>query len=249
MIFRNGSTIFIDPVSHLAASNKYISYTREAFFKGTSKVWEGCDVRQPNGKATVLTPHATQEGRRPLQMGIPSEMPFPTLSVATENGNQLRTYDLALACTGEYAAFHGGSVSSVLAAMNTSMVRVNGVFERDVAIRMVIVANNDELVFLNANTDPYTNTNGGNMLSENISTCNSVIGLDNYDIGHVFSTGGGGVAYLQSPCGSSKAGGVTGQGAPVGDPFDIDYVCHEMGHQFGANHTQNNNCNRALSAA
>lgn len=249
MIFRNGSTIFIDPVSHLAASNKYISYTREAFFKGTSKAWEGCDVRQPHGKASVLTPHATQEGRRPLQMGIPSEMPFPALSVATENGNQLRTYRLALACTGEYAAFHGGSVSSVLAAMNTSMVRVNGVFERDVAIRMVIVANNDELVFLNANTDPYTNSQGGAMLNENISTCNSVIGSANYDIGHVFSTGGGGVAALQSPCGSNKAAGVTGQGAPVGDPFDIDYVCHEMGHQFGANHTQNNSCNRASSAA
>jgi hypothetical protein len=61
---------------------------------------------------------------------------------------------LPLACTGEYAQFHGGTVTSVLAAMNTSMVRVNGVFERDVAIRMVIVDNNDQLVFLNASNRP-----------------------------------------------------------------------------------------------
>jgi hypothetical protein len=166
-----------------------------------------------------------------------------------DNGTQLRTYRLALACTGEYASFHGGTVANVLAAMNTSMARVNGLFERDACLTMQIVANNDQLVFLNANTDPYSNTNGSAMLSQNISTCNSVIGSANYDIGHVFSTGGGGVAYLQSPCGSSKAGGVTGQGAPVGDPFDVDYVAHEMGHQFGGNHTQNNSCNRATSAA
>ena len=114
---------------------------------------------------------------------------------------------------------------------------------------MEIVANNDQIIFLNGSTDPYTNNSGGTMLSENINTCNSIIGSANYDIGHVFSTGGGGVAYLQSPCGGSKAGGVTGGGSPVGDPFDVDYVAHEMGHQYGGNHTQNNSCNRASSAA
>ncbi len=86
------------------------------------------------------------------------------------------------------------------------------------------------------------------MLSQNQSTCDSNIGYNNYDIGHVFSTGGGGVAYLQSPCGGNKAGGVTGQTSPVNDPFDIDYVAHEMGHQWGGNHTQNNSCNRSSGA-
>lgn len=174
-----------------------------------------------------------------------NEFKDPTIDAAAEKvfGDcQLRTYRLALACTQEYAAFHGGTIPSVMAAMVTTMTRVNGVYERDAAITMQMVPNNDQLIFLS--NDPYSNNNGSTMLGQNINTCNSVIGSANYDIGHVFSTGGGGVAYLQSVCGSSKAGGVTGQGSPVGDPFDIDYVCHEMGHQFGGRHTQNNNCNR-----
>ncbi|MEZ4920752.1 MAG: zinc-dependent metalloprotease family protein [Saprospiraceae bacterium] len=162
---------------------------------------------------------------------------------------QLRTYRLALACTGEYAQFHGGSVPSVLAAMNTTMNRVNGIYENDFAVTMEIIANNDEIVYLDAGTDPYTNNSGSTMLGQNVSNLNSVIGSANYDIGHVFSTGGGGIAGLRVVCTSNKARGVTGGGSPVGDPFDVDYVAHEMGHQFGGNHTQNNNCNRVASAS
>ena len=65
---------------------------------------------------------------------------------------------------------------------------------------MVLVANNNNLIFLDGLTDPYTNNNGGTMLSQNITTCNLIIGSANYDIGHVFSTGGGGVAFLGCIC-------------------------------------------------
>ncbi|MFL0353209.1 reprolysin-like metallopeptidase [Xanthomarina sp. GH4-25] len=157
---------------------------------------------------------------------------------------KLRTYRLALACTGEYAQYHGGTVGSVMAAMTTTMNRVNGVYVRDLGLTMTMV-DNTSIIFFNASTDPYTNNNGGAMLGQNQTTCDTNIGSANYDIGHVFSTGGGGVAYLNSPCTGIKAGGVTGSPAPVGDAFDIDYVAHEMGHQFGGNHTQNNSCNRS----
>ncbi|APY08406.1 hypothetical protein BWZ20_08895 [Winogradskyella sp. J14-2] len=161
------------------------------------------------------------------------------------NDGTLRTYRLALACTGEYAQFHGGTVADALAAMNTTMSRVNGVYERDLGLTMVIIANNTDIIFLNSATDPYTNNNGVTMLGENQTTCDNVIGPANYDIGHVFSTGGGGIAQLRSPCTANKARGVTGLPAPVGDAFDVDYVAHEIGHQFGGNHTQNNNCQRS----
>src|SRR5690606_28235382 len=165
-----------------------------------------------------------------------------------------RTFRLALACTGEYANYHGSTPQNnnkgpALAAMATTMNRVNGLFERDATLTMQLVANNDALVFLNPSTDPHSNYDGGAMLPQNLPTCNQVIGFNNDDIGHVFSTGGGGVAYLASPCSSFKAGGVTGSPNPVGDPFDVDYVAHEMGHQYGANHTQHNPCNRHGPAA
>jgi len=172
---------------------------------------------------------------------------------------ELRIYRLALACTGEYAQYHldqagipitdiftpiSEKKAIVLEEMMISMVRVNGVYERDFAIRMVIVDNNEDVIFLNGLLDPYVNEDGVSMLVTNQVTCDLLIGTENYDIGHVYSTGGGGVAFLGVPCGLQKAGGVTGLPVPTGDSYWIDFVAHEMGHQFGANHTQNNSCQR-----
>ncbi len=155
---------------------------------------------------------------------------------------ELRTYRLALACTGEYAAVFGGTVNGALAAQVTTMNRVNGIYERDLAVSLTIISNNNLLIQLNAGSDPYTNSSAAAMLGENQTTVNQIIGSSNYDIGHVFGTGGGGIAQRASVCSFNKARGVTGRFNPQGDAFDIDYVAHEMGHQFGANHTYNNSC-------
>ena len=80
----------------------------------------------------------------------------------TRHGDcELRKYRLALACTGEYASFHGGTVESVLVEYNVAMARINGVYERDAGITMELIANTDEVIFLDGSTDPYTNNSGG----------------------------------------------------------------------------------------
>jgi hypothetical protein len=182
------------------------------------------------------------------------------LSSVVDDGT-LRQYDLALACTGEYAQFHineaglgtapqSQQITAVLAAMVVSVDRVNQIYERDLGVTLQLIPNNDQLIFLDAATDPYTNQSGSTMLGENQTELDATIGSNNYDIGHVFSTGGGGIAGPGVICNPlQKARGVTGLPNPVGDAFDIDFVAHEMGHQHGANHTFNNFCGGARNNA
>lgn len=169
-----------------------------------------------------------------------------------------RTYRLAISTTTEYTAYiaqqagvgagtEAQKKAAVLAAVNLAVARLNQVFENDISVRLQLIANTDVLFFVNSDT--FDAFDAGQMINENITVTNNLIGIANYDIGHVFfrATAGNdnGLAYTPAVCNNSvKAGGVTGSANPVGDPFVIDYVAHEMGHQFGANHTQNNNCNR-----
>ncbi|MGH1487659.1 MAG: reprolysin-like metallopeptidase, partial [Cellvibrionaceae bacterium] len=161
------------------------------------------------------------------------------------DGNN-RTYRLAVAATGEYSAVFGGTVMGAMSAITTAINRVNEVYQNDLGITLQLIANNDSIIYTNAGTDPYLNTSGD--LNNNQTNIDAVIGSANYDIGHLFSTGAGGIAQLGSVCGSGKARGLTGLSNPTGDRFYIDFVAHEIGHQFGGNHTFNgstSNCSGA----
>ncbi len=225
-------TYYVDPYYHLDQS-VYVSYWRENF---------ALDPETQRLRSEVLQgmPDDVDESGESGQDGTGGPEGDPG-GVAERTGMTLRTYRAAVAATGEYTAFHGGTQVAGQAAIVTAMNRVTGVYEVELTIRMQLVPNNTNVVFTNAATDPYTNNNGFTMLGQNQATMDSaLIGSPNYDIGHVFSTGGGGVAGLGVVgIAGNKARGVTGLPSPIGDPFYIDYVAHEMGHQFGGAHTFN----------
>jgi hypothetical protein len=231
----NGETVYIDPYSK--NNEQYIVYK-------TSDLKEEDVLFKCNVEETAI------------------KQSFFSIESNTVNNGNLRTFRLALVCSGEYAQFHlnnQGVLASasdtdkktaVLSAMNTSMTRVNGVFEKDLGVKMLLVAENEKVIFLNPATDNITDGDPNEMFSEVQTIADAQIGNANYDIGHIFSVAGDGLAGLGVVCISGqKARGVTGRSAPIGDPYDIDYVAHEMGHQFGATHTQNNSCNRTNISA
>ena len=151
----------------------------------------------------------------------------------------LRTYRLAVSATGEYTQYHGGTKAQALAAINTTMTRVNGIYEVDFSVTMVLIANTDDVIYTSTSTDPYGNTTS-NYNSQLQNTLTSVIGEANYDVGHLFANlqNNGNAGCIGCVCvNGQKGSGWTSHTVPEGDPFDVDYVAHELGHQFGANHT------------
>lgn len=193
-----------------------------------------------------------------VDVALSRDLAKKTSQVKSSNG-VFKTMRLALSCTGEYAQYFGGTIANALDGMNATMARVNGVFNRDLAVKLVMI-DNTGIIYTNATTDPYSDytiddpnntiTDGseGAWNLELQSTLTAQVGNGNYDIGHLFAnSGGGGDAgcigcvcvnpTVSDPYGKGSGYTSPANGKPEGDAFDIDYVAHEMGHQLGANHT------------
>jgi hypothetical protein len=178
-----------------------------------------------------------------------SHQPF-----ASRGAVPIRTYRMAMACTGEYGLFHSQlagnppNVADAMAAIVTVVNRTNVTFELDLGVRFLLVANNDLVAFVDPATDPYPIANcdtpssdcSGTLLSANPGALNTAIGSANYDVGHLLTRLPGGVANLRSVCTTNKARGISGipRGGDL-DPRSALVPMHELGHQFGANHTFN----------
>ena len=229
MIRRPSGDIFIDPYSRENTSD-YITYFTTDFKKDSKDVLPEVGVIRNNTAPSVKKKDApgSTEGRAMAMIC---------------SGTKLRKYRLALACTGEYAKAATGktapTTSEILSVVTTSINRVDGIYETEVAVRLVLISNETTILYGDPSTDPFNGNNNANtLISESQSVITNKIGSSNFDIGHTFSTGGGGLANLGCVCtNSTKASGITGSSKPVGDPYDVDYVAHEMGHQFGGDHT------------
>ncbi len=249
MVLSPEGNFFVDPYC-LNNTADYISYYTNDFVK---------DPAQILPEAGLITGNEGQ--RKPIQTSTQGTGAKPAaVPVAPCVGTQLKSYRLAVACTGEYAVAATGqtgpSVAQTLAKIVTSVNRVDGVYETEVAVRLVLVSTETAVVFTSGSSDPFNGNNNANtLIGESQTVITNAIGSANFDIGHTFSTGGGGLAYLGCVCNNTnKARGITGSPSPVGDPYDIDYVAHEMGHQFGGEHTFNAitgscNGNRSTNAA
>ena len=192
-----------------------------------------------------------EKGELPWTCSTPDQQMFASIKSGTgtadltgSSNGTIKTMRLAQSCNGEYSNYFGATSSAqvdlVLAAFNATLTRCNGVYEKDLALHLNLIANTTAVIYYNPSSDPYTTLSSWNNQLQSTLTAN--IGEANYDIGHMFgaSGGGGNAGCIGCVCvNGSKGRGITSpaDGIPQGDNFDIDYVAHEVGHQLGANHT------------
>ncbi len=234
-------TVYIDPYQKGDTSN-YLVFYKHNFGRSENQFY--CRAEQS------------------LTKSLRSEYYFNEPAAADFSfGATVRTYRLAVATTGEWSRNAAGYTmgqlpidtrNGALAVVTTTVNRLNGIFERELASRFALVnppTANDmtNILFDDPATDPYDNTDGIPQLTVNQTTIDTRVGTGNYDVGHLYGTGGGGVATSPSLCRNgtmmypnAKAQGYSARGTNTGDPFTVDYVAHELGHQFGADHTYNN---------
>lgn len=232
MIIKNGKYQFIEPIS----ADKKVYGVFNKTNRTTSQHGFDCSTSEGSQVDGINGLKANGE-RNYSNVGITSR---PATS-------KYRTYRLAISVTSEYTTYFGG-VEGAIAQINATMTRVNGIFEKEFAIQLV-VQDYPELIYNNANTDPYSAASSmGNWNQQLQNTLTTIVGNDNYDIGHLFgaSGGGGNAGCIGCICVNPTSNVPNGKGSgytspanenPSGDLFDVDYVAHEMGHQLGGNHT------------
>ncbi|RMG77382.1 MAG: T9SS C-terminal target domain-containing protein [Bacteroidetes bacterium] len=233
MIKADGQTFYIEPY----ASNQtqyYIAFNKKDFSVDYLKMPPlscGFDPANMDDPGTANDGNIAQN-RGGGKGGSPEFGPM-----------SLRKYDLALACTGEYAQSHGGDVPSVLATFNTAINRVNELIQSQMGAKLELIPLTTLVIFLDPNSDPYNNSNmGGALLEQNKTVLNQVLGADAFDVGHVFTgpcTDVGGVV-SGTVCGPNKARGVTCHYSGSVIFIAENVMAHEMAHQFSASHTWSN---------
>ncbi len=222
--------------------------------RGVYLSYYGRDLRQnPHGTFVERDGNGLEEALAELGGATPDAAQPGAPSAGPRTGQVLRTYRLALVSDPSYAAFFGSE--NVTSAKVALMSRVDQVYEDDLSIRMVLIDGTDRL-----NLDTVAKASGANgpcgvapcyteaslqsctiaAIIRNRTALGRLVGASAYDIGHLaLGNSGGGVAGLGVVGGFNKAVGCTGIPQPVGDFYAVDYVAHEMGHQFGGNHTFN----------
>ena len=249
MMFRNGVAEFIEP------SNTDKSVYGIHYKTGKTNV---------NGVFCATKEHRSAELDKVIQQG--NDYVTSPMFTQRSSDKKYRTLRLAMSCTAEYGNFFGGTTAGALAQVNATLTRVNGVFEKELGLHLILQNYPSLLYYGSVTADPYSTVT--NALSppdawnsQLMNTLHNVVGDANFDIGHLFgaSGGGGNAGCIGCVCNNTlaigngtatdtyKGAGITSPATgtknpstnhpPSGDAFDIDYVAHELGHQLGAYHT------------
>jgi hypothetical protein len=227
-----------------AGSHKYVSFRENAKPAWPASSYK--DLSQESINKTVLSAQGSVKNH-----GQPPG-----------NDNSLRDYRIAIATTSAYSTYFGGTVSASLASVVEAINRVNAVYERDLGIHLTLVKDNDKLIFTDPATDPYIGPSEDSpdwdldfTKKQNQKVVTKIIGKDNFDVGHLFELSEGGSADSDSVCqDENKANASNGLIVSLSDSASmlnkdfIDGLVHEIGHQFGANHTMNG-CERSSEEA
>jgi hypothetical protein len=242
LLMPDGDRVFIQPdlenttmaLKDLSAQARYISFSQKQN-KDSFKSEFSCGVHDDHSK---------------LDLNIAAKGAFTSQGLSARPAPNLITYRLAVAATGEYTQASGGSISSALSSIVTTISRVNQIYARDLGIVFQLVDEQSDIIYVNPNTDPYINPANPidlelllNQNNQNLSSAGA-LNKNRYDVGHVFGTANvGGLALVGGVClDDEKAFGATGISNPFGDAFALDYVAHELGHQLGGTHTFNSAC-------
>lgn len=230
-IFTSKGEIYIDPFVH-GKNEAHASYYVKDYPQEVHEMADfGCGNSDPDHSPIAHFDFSHLESMNSTRSAGPAA--------------NLRTFRVAIATVGEWTVQMGGK-DDALARVAASVDRLNLVYERDAGVRLILVGNNDQVIFTDPQTDPYQggkgNKSGRTLISMNTEWLNNLIGFDNYDVGHVFPlrcNDVGGVARLGSLCQAAKGAGTTCWYQDNLDYIVVRVFCHEMGHQFSAQHTMN----------
>jgi subtilisin-like proprotein convertase family protein len=227
--------VFFDPHSNVKTTIKKVSQLDNRYIAFTQ-----LDQSKPKQALLCSTPEPASARSKYIQTPMSTIDSVSQMSRITQFSDEstLSTYRLAVAVNGQYTAYHGGTVESGLAAINTTLTALNVIFETDIGIRLELIDNNDLIVYTDSDSDPFEDSTE-NMNAELQATLDLVIGSENYDVGHIFSGigGGGNAGAIGAFCDDEVKGSAwSASGQPEGGSF-TNLVAHEMGHQLGANHT------------
>ncbi|MGI9065359.1 MAG: reprolysin-like metallopeptidase [Pyrinomonadaceae bacterium] len=232
MVISASGVFIIDPASK-EDPRKYISYFKANLPRDPSEFVCHVDKQRP---------------KPPQPRTYPKKKQHHALSA--DGDSNLRIYRIAVAAAHEYVdAIHqsspsgpgGDPLTQAIIAIHRTIDRVNVVYESELGVRLELIGDEPSIIYPTAATDPYNASAPlGDLLDANQSNIDDVIGWNNYDVGHLFLAHGGGLSSEPCVCDDwYKANGVSGRAQPEGNVFDVDYVAHELGHQFGAHHSFN----------